>query len=295
MKQLMVVFAIVLAFGSMAIAYEPAGVTYYIGGIADANVPTIDGSVDDWAFMPRAYYFTGADFIAREETTVGTGMPGASAHYPNGEVAKDDFDIIAQYIGWAPSTNMYYIGVSVTDSELFFPNEDVGGTWQEDHIQFLLNANGEGGNFRTTDPVCSIGQQWYLTLDPRNAANPVGFFGAAAGQEWSWVPPFTFNGVQKSATGWSLEIGMALWDYLDVTEATSVRHTLTAGETFGGNVHIRDRDADALNDVGTTMNFADAWTDASLFAAFYMVDPITTGTVAVESSTWGSIKSTFSK
>ena len=292
MKHLLVVVAIVLAFSSMAIAYEPPGVTYYIGGIAEADVPTVDGFVDDWAFMPRAYYWTGADFGASSEG--GTGMPGASDHYANGEVAKDDFDVIAQYIGWAPSTNMYYIGLNVTDSELYFPNEDVGGSWQEDHFQFLLNANGEGGNFRSTDPSCCIGQQWYLTLDPRNEAQPLGFFGNAAGQEWAWVPPFAYYGIQKSATGWSAEVGLALWDFLDVTEATSVRHTITAGETFGGNVHIRDRDADELNDVGTTMNFADAWQDASLFASFYMVSPEETGSVtAVESSTWGSIKSTF--
>lgn len=291
MKHLLVVLAIVIAFASMAIAYEPPGIVYYIGGIAEADVPTIDGFVDDWAFMPRQYYWTGADFRASGEEP--NGQPGVSTSYATGEVAKDDFDIIAQYIGWAPSTNMYYIGLNITDSELHFPNEDIGGTWQEDHFQFLLNANGEGGNFRSTSPPCSIGQQWYLTLDPRDEANPLGFFGSAAGQEWSWVPPFGFYGIQKSATGWSAEVGVALWDFLDVTQATSVRHIITAGETFGGNVHIRDRDPDE-NDCGTTMNFADAWTDASLFAAFYMVSPEETGRVtAVESSTWGSIKSTF--
>ena len=291
MKHLLVVLAIVLAFASMAIAYEPPGITYYIGGISEGDVPTIDGFVDDWAFMPRAYYWTGADFRAASEEP--NGQPGVSTSYATGEVAKDDFDILGCYIGWAPSTNMYYIGVNVTDSELYFPEEEIGGTWKEDHLQFLLNPNGEGGNFRKAEPPCSIGQQWYLALDPRDEAQPLGFFGNAEGQEWSWVPPWAFYGIQKSATGWSAEVGLALWDFLDVTEATSVRHTITAGETFGGNVYIGDKDPDGEN-CGTTFNFADAWTDASLFAAFYMVSPEETGRVtAVESSTWGSIKSTF--
>ena len=292
MKHLLVVLAIVIAFASMAIAYEPPGIVYYIGGIAEGDVPTIDGDVSDWAFMPRAYYWTGADFRASGEEP--NGQPGISTVYATGEVAKDDWDLLGMYIGWAPSTNMYYIGCNVTDSELFFPEESVGGTWKEDHFQFLIDAGGTGGNFRATEPKCSTAQQWYLTPDPRDEAMPLGFFGQAEGQEWSWVPPYGFYGIQKSATGWCGEIGVATWDYLDVTEATSVRHTLTAGEIIGGNVSLRDKDADELNNVGTTFNFADAWTDASLFASYYLVSPEETGrSTAVESSTWGSIKSTF--
>ena len=290
MKHLLVVLAIVIAFASMAIAYEPPGIVYYIGGIAEGDVPTIDGDVSDWAFMPRAYYYTGADF--RDSALDPNGQPGISTVYATGEVAKDDWDLLAMYIGWAPSTNMYYIGCNVTDSELFFPEEGVGGTWKEDHFQFLIDAGGTGGNFRQTTPTNCTAQQWYLTPDPRDAAMPLGFFSPAEGQEWSWVAPHAFYGIQKSATGWCGEIGVTTWDFLDVAEATSTPHTLTAGEIIGGNVSLRDKDADGLNNVGTTFNFADAWTDASMFASFYLVDPAETVT-AVESSTWGSIKSTF--
>lgn len=289
MKYLFAVLAIVIAFSTMAIAYEPAGITYYIGGIAEANIPDIDGFVDDWAFMPRAYYWTGADF--RDSALDPNGQPGAGTNYATGVTSKDDRDILALYIGWAPSTNMYYIGCDAVDNDLFFPEESIGGTWQEDHLQFLIDAPGTGGNFRTTEPKNCTAQQWYLALDPRDVATPLGFFGQVEGQEWCTVAPWAFYGMQVSATGWSCEVGMALWDFLDVAEATSTRHMLAAGDIIGGNVNIKDKDTDGEN-CGTTFNFADAWTDASLFAAFYLVDPVETGT-PVASSTWGSIKSTF--
>ena len=289
MKHLLVVLAIVIAFASMAIAYEPPGIVYYIGGIADADVPTIDGDVSDWGFMPRSYYWTGADL--RDAALDPNGVPGVSTSYATGEVAKDDWDVLGMYIGWAPSTNMYYLGGAVTDSDLFFPEEGIGGTWKEDHVQFLVDPGGTGGNFRATEPKCSTAQQWYLTPDPRDAAAPLGFFGNAEGQEWSWAAPHAFYGMQTSATGWSFEVGMTLWDFLDVAEATSTPHALAAGQIIGGNVNIKDKDADEAN-CGITFCFADAWTDASLFASFYLVAPEETVT-AVESSTWGSIKSTF--
>lgn len=293
MKHLLVLLGCLIfaaALWTTAGALEPPGITYYVGGISAANVPTIDGDVSDWAFMPRQYYWTTDDFRASDQTP--NGQPGISASYFSLPVTRDDFDILGMYIGWSPSTNMMYYAADITDSDLYFPNEDIGGTWQEDHFQFLMDANADGGNFRDPPPASARAQQWYCTPDPRNADAPVGFFGQTAGQEWSWKNPYAFWSIKTSATGWSAEVAVATWDWLDPEgPGKSQRHALTAGEIIGSNMHLRDRDSDA-QDTGTTMNFADAWTDASLFAAFYLVSPEDTGSVtAVESSTWGHIKS----
>ncbi|MCK5381554.1 MAG: hypothetical protein KAJ81_08785, partial [Candidatus Latescibacteria bacterium] len=55
-------FVVLMVLCEMSWGHEPPGIVYYIGGISETNIPTIDGDVSDWAFMPRQYYWTSDDF-----------------------------------------------------------------------------------------------------------------------------------------------------------------------------------------------------------------------------------------
>lgn len=269
-------------------AHNPAGLIYLMPGMAPENIPTIDGDVSDWAFMPEHYIFRTDEAFDHGQLMGGEvydpfqiGLFGALP------ASREDFDF-ALYQAWAPSTNMLYVACDVTDSELHFPGEG-SDHFGEDYLGWYVDSDHSGGLYAGDDSELGSAQQvtytpnesivWVHNIDPT---------------QWSTQEPYTFGADMHTETGWSAECAFVAWDQLDAAGPDdSIMHTLTAGETIGWSIRVADRDPDGADDVVVTA-LGLGWNNASNFSDALLLSPEETDVVtAVEGSSWGAIKSTF--
>ena len=293
-RALILILAVCLLIPASAMAQrwafgEDEVPTLYAVGIMGSAVPDIDGDLSEWATYPAWNVWTFADnFIDNSFGTV-----------------KDlnSLDFTGK-LAWHPTTNMLYWAFDVFDD--VHSQQSAKGEclyWSQDDLEWYLDADMSGGSYNGNEPDgvrrCGPAQQ---------VAMLIGGVGddicTCSASKWSVEAPYLYlaGTVTEDATGsqTTYEVASRLFDFLDETPEASTIHQLAEGGMIAASWDIDDQDVDGG---GQTT----AWYTTSQTALYREADNLNSvvmsplewavagGVTAVESSSWGAIKGTFSE
>jgi hypothetical protein len=268
-------------------------------GIRDVQM---DGDISEWDNVPSIFWVTHDDLI---ETVTGTqGDP-------------DPSNLAERIIfGWSPQTNIMYFMEEKFD-DLFFGTIDNNF----DTVEVTLDFDHSGdGQFQALPGETGLdAERWEGALSQnyryqlQNADNQMWLWGAAA---WAGVEPYSgakwsFDGdINGGAGTLSMEMWFTPFDDLPtnsqgIDDENVLIHTMAAGEILGIGFAVQD------DDNGAEGSYSGYWTNSGdtelYFKATSMVDYVLLPfddsiwiagenmATAVESDSWGNIKSSFSR
>lgn len=283
MKKLIALFAV------SAMAFLLVGVVgaqdWYIPNIPEDATMVIDGQGDDWDWFPEAYAITAAGVADND----GKEMPIAS-----------DWDVI-EYVAWE-APNWLYMYCRITDDIFSVTSATNGAMWKNDCHEFVVDGDLSGGVYRTAESHGLTAQQygvWVIDepVDPIRGADGYSISSMWCEEELQWAggPPYleaaVVPPVGTTDVTYAYEVKVAIWDALYPTEAESTPHILSGGDQFGFTLMWDDTDAtpESRDHNLHPLGGGDAWNDADKCAVFECVDL----SVAVESTSWGSIKALY--
>lgn len=267
---------LILAGSAAAFVYGPNGEgnPYYAPAIPDRLVPTMDGNLADWAWMPSQWVFT---------------MNNAPGQIKgNKEWVRDDFDVAIYGPAWIPATNMYAFAVHKVDNIWYDPAAEVWGDNDGEAMQWCTDPDASGGPY----PGGRGAQQNFFSLKDGGF---VGCFQLRDMSRFIFEEPHCFwQATMDISTGsFDLELMYHLWDYVGDLESESEIHTFEAGQSIGGTFLCYDQDNPETY-VGMWWHFAEPSSDSGNYARFEML-PLSETEAAlstpVETTTWGQIKS----
>ncbi|RKY74199.1 MAG: hypothetical protein DRQ14_02725 [Candidatus Latescibacterota bacterium] len=231
---------------ALALVFSQASseMLYFARQVPEGVSIEVDGDLSDWGWM--APTFCSKDEFAYCSST------------------EDDFDVVA-WVAWSPETNMLYHALKVKDDELStLPLEECQDMWRWDVFEIYIDADCSGGDYR--EPHNSRqAQQYYLYCLPGGGGH-LGLFGPEGELGWSLRPPYAEYGVRYEGGEIYYEVGMRLWDWLEVSPEGSREHILKAGDVIGWKITVKDRDGELGMRRGCTLIFRDSWRDAGSFS-----------------------------
>ncbi len=268
---------------------------------AGTRTVVLDGDGSEWQLLPRQYYLTHDDLK---------------------EIIKEGFDepnpaslAVKVVIGWSPVTNMIYFLEERFDDH---SNARLTADDSSEHLEFSIDADHSGGLYMhpyvDIDPDRWDGSQAQNYRYYLNREDPLWHWGSAT---WAVKPPYadlgwSFHGTVGGEGVQTVELAVTPFDDLNSEGIDqSVVHILAAGEIIGLVFAVKDDDNpdDLRNYDGGwwSSSFANAdsfnrsstapWINADSFIDYILLDfdpSIWVPGTAVESDTWGRIKSTFS-
>jgi hypothetical protein len=275
-----------LVVGFSTIAWAHSGYEYFVPEIPAGQEPVIDGVINDaiWVNMPSQYTFTTPDLF--DPPWGGAGNRGL-----------DDLDV-KYWMAWSGDKNLFYAAVQMFDD--VHVGDPAIPYWDHDSVNFYTDPDHSGGSFGWDEPEAtrwSGGAQWWIDVDEASADwGPWGSMNtekAYTEREDLWKVGWTKSGDGKTHY---YEWYAALWDFQANLAQGGInaakRHTLKAGETIHITLSVYDIDPGetpseaSITPIPNTCKIADGMSDLIL------AGPVPT---AVESNTWGRIKSTFTK
>ena len=285
------VTALVLGAASMAVAHNPPGETFFAVHIPDANLPVIDGYLEDWAPVPEEYIITSADLFARDQTL------------PTGNLGRGESDPadhwVKHYHGFNANTNKLYFGTTVWDNYHDNAREDAAAIWVDDDWEVRINPSAVDPEFQNVagEPANKV---IYLSGVPPNEGV---YMRIVPGEEYDFMQV----GTEQLQYGWSYTgemVGPGDSIYIYEMALRPVEALLETGATLentvfsdleeGDEVHIANMVLDCDVPVG---GHNGAWglhagpynNPAADFIMAEMDDSIEWPT-AVENVSWGMIK-----
>lgn len=269
-------------------AHKPEGEQFFAFQFEDCCVPTADGNLDDWAFVPAF-------------NRIGTEL----WHSPNradyddlgrGEIPRDTFDVVAAY-GWNDNSNRMYLMTEVFDDHHGIYRENPGGVWEDDDWEIRWNAShleetelafNQGDYFIQAFAVPPLEGVIFNGLGPewRNPGGPMMDFG------WS------YEGVQIGDGGstYRYELSTLLFANIAETFEDSEFWDLEEGDVIHIGINMVDEDNP---DVGGIDHFwaispgpANEPVNDLVLAE---IDDSVEQATAVESRSWGLIKAGLTK
>jgi len=300
--------AVMLAVGfvAMAAAHEsdPPGTQYFLFQFEDESVPTADGDLSDWSFVPDFYWITAEKWNAAQRADAGGDFDPTEADLAT-------FSPNAVY-GWNESLNRAYVAIEVDDDEHEIDRESPRSIWNDDGLEVRWMAK--------HGPKEEYGGYGEVGLD----GNHVVFQGFAfpPGVEESFFvgfPEFDWNLPGASPyldVGWSFEgtrlgSGASTYRYEVSTEIIwTIQETyedsefldLEEGEIIHAAIHMGDADGGWHGDpdLGGTFVFWTTNVDPGnnpeqdfIFAE--IDDSVDQSVTAVEDASWGLIKAGLAK
>ena len=292
-------------------AHEPPGVTYFAFEFPTSAIPVIDGDLSEWDIVPEAFWVTReADF---EETVIGNDT----------EVRLDDFNV-KHILGWSEGTNRLYMSADVFDDYFKRDKEDPSGVDWDDGNDFIVDADHSGGDLWNgdwhaeehddqLDLVFVTGQNYRYYTPPLD-----GYYIFMLGRGFVGNDNFLTTGREILAPQY-LEVGWAVdaelygegtrtyeymvtpWEMMYRGEDGESRSTIVDLEV-GTIIHIgymyKDFDVPVEDErYSASYDFPplhDTWRNAELLADFELLELDTDlFPSAVETDTWGRIKSDF--
>lgn len=298
MKRLLLIalgFSLLLTANAMAQRWahgEDEVPTLYAVGIIGDVVPNIDGDLSEWQNYPAWNVLTFVDdFI---DNSFGTVKNLNSLDF-TGKVA------------WHPGTNMLYWAFDVWDD--IYVQESAPGEclyFIQDDLEWYINASASGGLYNWGNepegvPRCAYAQQ---------EAMLVGGVGddvcTCSASKWSMEAPYLYwaGTTTPLAHGHrtTYEVARMLFDWLDETPGTSTIHQLQLNGLIKMSFDIDDQDVSGAGKSQTT-----AWYTTPLTALYMNANnlndmimaplewALSDAPTAVETATWGSIKTTYVK
>ena len=280
---------LVLASSAGAFVYGPEGQgnPYWVPAVPDELMPTMNGDVSDWEWMPSHWVWTPENFPGR---MLGTG---------EFDWDRDIFDFQVYGPVWFPATNMYGFAQRKHDSVFYIGDGDLFD-WRAETNQWCVNPSGEGGPY----PEGRTAQQnLYHLLDEQGGNTGfVGTFqhGMDERFRWIWYPPYAYWGITADIVTGSheFEIMHTLFLYVGDSPEESTILEIEPGWSIGCTLQSKDRDDPDETIRGIAWHFAEPSVDSGNFARCEMMPVSETYAAleaepptAVESTSWGMIKS----
>lgn len=296
---LLVVFGLV-CIGSSTWAGRPE-YTYEMPHIPDELIPKVDGALGDaiWVNYPMEYAVVHP----------GGAIELNSLRIGNLPADASDFSCTIKY-GWNETTNRIYIAIEEFDN-LFYCEGPVAEWWCDDMWEIYVDAKLWNAYYMYTDQLPleewgSHAQQFLLYLgEPLWGARKNLFLAPPHANQATCQEPY-FKYVPNPAAPETAgsknmtlihEVYFQPWEYIHQTDiAQSTLWDLEAGQTIGLGISRYEDDLGGANLKAewNTWGGGDCC-DSSVFSEFYLLAPGEVPITAVESSTWGAIKATFTR
>lgn len=289
--------ALALTLSSAALAH--VGITVYIPQVPDPAAMKMDGKDDDWGWIDPSFIMTTADMF-----TAG------------GEVIqKSDYDVASQSAWSSQPDNRFYFFIRVQDDTLRRREDDPKRSWNDDCIQITFDPDHSGGDFlgenldqvhnatrfhmrglpKPGEEVIYNSMMEYIDLPSLGWTMDM-FEGKATGKDaievgWTLLPAGSAD-LSTNVT-YTIEAAFALYDLYAPTQAESKRHVFTGDQVI--HVGVRPLDADG-GDTGAKHQLYPLGSSTGQdqkgdqMPDYYML-PGEEGGTAVESVSWGRIKS----
>ena len=296
---------------SAASAHEPPGVVNFAFAFPTNAIPTMDGDLSDWDMVPEAYWITREDHL--EETVIGNDT----------ELRLDDFNA-RHVLAWNEQTNRMYTFADVVDDYLKRDKEDPSGVDWDDGYDFIVDADHSGGDLWNSDwhaeehddqidLVFVNGQNYRMYTPPLDGYHIFMLGRGFVGNDNFLTDGRTISMPQYLEFGWSVEgenygpntrtyeLMFTPWENMYRGEDGEARSTivdLEVGRIIHAGMEYKDFDVpvederySAAYDWPPTH---DIWRIAQVLGDFELLDVDTDlFPSAVESDTWGRIKSDF--
>lgn len=277
-----------------ALYNPPADGIYMAVGIPDHLVPTIDGDLTDWDWVPDYYRYYKYNF---QENTDGT--------YP-----EDDDLWVEVIFGWNGDPDRYYFYTKIVDDIHLVTHEPGDGLyWIDDNIMLHADPDGSGGPYKgLDDPSLNFHQAWgwYLALPTPSGEDYYGteYQAATFADEEPWTKVAWAN---PSGANYDYEWYVTPWDWLDEAGPDACKiHDIVPGEVVGLDWEYNDVDDEAGWD-GDATNMDRRMhclrtstksrpnTQADDIARCMMAPVEERFLTAVEASSWGRVKALFAE
>ena len=303
--------ALALAFSGPALGHT--GLEFFLQEVPDPDAMTMDGDESDWGWFDNDLALdSNLDF-----------------YVTSGEVADpEDYSATWRIAYSRPPDNRLYFFLRVQDDSLRRQEPDLKRMWHDDFTQFNLDNDHSGGpglganldeasnhqryHLRILpgpDGVAAFNSQIEVLGDERLSwTQDVDLFGNATGVwdlAWTVTPPDAQHGTLDIEVTW--EARFKTYDAVGLTEAESVRHVYEDGQVTHLGPRLTDNDGSLfqydfyLQDRFTgDQNPAQYGTEGDQFPDWFLIgcedcpNAGGSGGTAVESSSWGRIKSHLS-
>jgi len=293
MKTFVVAIALCAIFAVAAFAHQAS---YFMPQIPNPDAMVIDGKDDDWGWIDPAFGITPDDLFE----ILGNPWPPA----------KDDWDVVL-YVAWSsqPDNSLYYFA-RVTDDSLGLFVENPQEYWKDDSLEIIVDADHSSENFNETE--MTSGQQYGIRVLPAAGQPDTWIFNVPQESilwstrepfliyEWTLDPPDAKPLQQPAGTTvtYTYEVKQMCWTFHDkVGYDGSARWIFAPDQSFGLTFQFDETENPELGremQPGTTP-VNGAFQDNSNGSDFITVptEGATggTGVTAVESDSWGRIKS----
>ena len=273
-------------YGGLLVAY----------GFAENEIPTLNADIGDWEAT-----ITDPVFWITTEAMTSNDFWGTGATYNLDNLA------VRFALGWAENTNRLYLGAEVFDN-LYISETLTSGIFdtQSDNIEWNVDADHSGGPYACLGLEAEEETRWAYSQAQQIVLDP--FHGVtlfSAGASWVAVPPYmdaantTIGEHNSGPASFIYEAYTTPWDDLNPAGASdSIERDLQAGEIVHMQVNVAD--FDSFNEEGRAVYYAypnlgggSTWNNADNFVDFLLASP--SGATAVETDSWGAIKSTFAQ
>ena len=303
--------ALALAFSGPALGHT--GLEFFLQEVPDPDAMTMDGDESDWGWFDNDLALdSNLDF-----------------YVTSGEVADpEDYSATWRIAYSRPPDNRLYFFLRIQDDSLRRQEPDLKRMWHDDFTQFNLDNDHSGGpglganldeasnhqryHLRILpgpDGVAAFNSQIEVLGDERLSwTQDVDLFGNATGVwdlAWTVTPPDAQHGTLDIEVTW--EARFKTYDAVGLTEAESVRHVYEDGQVTHLGPRLTDNDGSLfqydfyLQDRFTgDQNPAQYGTEGDQFPDWFLIgcedcpNAGGSGGTAVESSSWGRIKSHLS-
>lgn len=260
--------------------------------------PTVDGDLQEWEIVPEEY-------IVRTDS----GNP-MSSHFGDfydilhemsaPPLDTTDFHIPWGVVGWSDTQNLLYVAIRVIDDEHYADES----SWQDDHVDVLIDADHSGGQFEFFSDVTpeekrnlnnAQATRYGIAVPPSPGESPISTSNAG-----TWMLNPLYANVAWRITS-SLGEGVAItyefslmpFDWLDWQGVElSQSHDLEEGEVIGFNLYLQDLDTGEVRGRGFSLKNASQGTYAQNFADFRLA-PLDSDLFlpsGISLSKWGAMK-----
>ena len=303
--------ALALAFSGPALGHT--GLEFFLQEVPDPDAMTMDGDESDWGWFDNDLALdSNLDF-----------------YVTSGEVADpEDYSATWRIAYSRPPDNRLYFFLRIQDDSLRRQEPDLKRMWHDDFTQFNLDNDHSGGpglganldeasnhqryHLRILpgpDGVAAFNSQIEVLGDERLSwTQDVDLFGNVTGVwdlAWTVTPPDAQHGTLDIEVTW--EARFKTYDAVGLSEAESVRHVYEDGQVTHLGPRLTDNDGSLfqydfyLQDRFTgDQNPAQYGTEGDQFPDWFLIgcedcpNAGGSGGTAVESSSWGRIKSHLS-
>lgn len=289
MKKCVILSTVLVSFlllSGVVWAHVDIGRELYAVQFPDELIPKIDGDLSDWDIVPPAYWAESEDF---------------SELYTESLVDQSNL-YITMKSGWNESANRLFFSMQVFDDKHRIDREDPWKTWRDDDWEIWIDADHSGPAMNAGETEeekkrlnCAYCQHWIFAVP--ELGDTWYYFGNAStwGYPDYWNFGWSYTGEQFGESTYYYEFSTIPFSDLDYhgPEVTKF-HDLEEGEIIHVGHTIGDDDAD----MGPREHFwmiGGAANDCTKLADMILspVDPEMKVPTAVESRTWGRIKSNF--